>query len=52
MLAELEPKRLELVLRKAEDQWYLKHHGEYKYGEHIEFVADYIAHHYNDRRIQ
>jgi hypothetical protein len=49
---KLDQKVIVRLLREADDRWYRTHSGEYKYQEHIEFEAAYIAKNYyrKDRR--
>lgn len=44
---KLDQKVIVRLLREADDRWYRTHSGEYKYQEHIEFEAAYIAKNYH-----
>jgi hypothetical protein len=49
---KLDEKVIVRLLREADNRWYKTHSGQYKYQEHIEFEAAYIAKNYyrKDRR--
>jgi hypothetical protein len=34
------------LLAEADMKWFNNHHGEYKYREHLEFAAEYVAKNY------
>ena len=43
---QLDPKKLEQLIEKADDLWHSDHGGQYRYQEHVEFTAVYISSHY------
>ena len=44
---KLDRQRIRQLLQEADDKWYAKHSGNFNYQSHLDFVADYIAKHYN-----
>jgi phage anti-repressor protein len=50
IIVALNKEQVEKILREADRKWFKEHTGEYKYSEHIEFVADYLSRHYRERR--
>ncbi len=43
----LDKARLLQILREADDKWYISHSSQFKYHEHLEFIAEYIAKNYH-----
>ena len=37
------------LLAEADTKWFNNHHGEYKYHEHLEFLAEYVAKNYHKK---
>ena len=44
---KLDEKRIADLLREADDRWFKTHSGQYKYQEHVDFTAAYIAKNYH-----
>ena len=47
----LEKKRILHLLAAADTRWFSSHSGQFKYREHLEFTADYIARNYHKEMI-
>jgi len=45
MPEKLDKEKIQELLRKADEKWFASHGG-YKYQEHLEFTAEYLAKHY------
>ena len=43
----LDKDRVLYLLAEADSKWFLNHHGEFKYRDHLEFVAGYVANNYH-----
>jgi len=45
----LDKARILHLLAEADTKWFSSHSGQFKYRDHLEFVADYIARNYHKR---
>jgi len=45
----LDKNRILELLAKADTKWFDSHRGQYKYREHLEFVAEYVAGNYHKK---
>ena len=48
MAEKLDKERIRQLLEEADQKWFKNHSGEFKYLEHLEFVAEHLARHYRD----
>ena len=46
-MEKLEKERVRQLLERADQKWFKDHSGEFKYQEHLDFTAEYLAKHYN-----
>ena len=47
MAEQLDKDRVLYLLAEADTKWFLNHHDEAKYREHLEFVAEHVASNYH-----
>jgi len=45
----LDKTRILHLLAEADAKWFSSHSGQFKYRDHLEFIADYIARNYHRR---
>lgn len=50
MAEELDRERVRKLLEEADRKWFANHSGQFKYQEHLEFLADFLAANYNRKR--
>jgi hypothetical protein len=50
MSKKLDPVEIEMLIRKSDNKWFADHGGQYRYGEHVLYTAEYIARNYKGNK--